>query len=127
MTERYTGRQMQVRLGRKWCRLKGYAAFCSTPENTGRSKAVRDSGLNTLLAGREESGAGRAKRCKTPIAGFYEYRRRKALAGRAKKQRIGVYMEKELVERADEMVSYVGARSRNEFVAEGVRILYWIF
>ena len=51
----------------------------------------------------------------------------KALAGRAKKQRIGVYMEKELVERADEMVSYVGARSRNEFVAEAVKFLYWIF
>ncbi len=43
-----------------------------------------------------------------------------ALARREKKRRIGVYMEKELVERADEMVSYVGARSRNEFVAEAV-------
>ena len=44
-----------------------------------------------------------------------------ALVGREKKQRIGVYMEKELVERADEMAGYVGARSRNEFVAEAVK------
>ena len=59
---------------------------------------------------------------KTPIAGFFmNTEGGKALAGRAKKQRIGVYMEKELVERADEMVSYVGARSRNEFVAEAVK------
>ena len=57
---------------------------------------------------------------KTPIAGFFmNTEGGKALAGRAKKQRIGV--EKELVERADEMVSYVGARSRNEFVAEAVK------
>ena len=56
---------------------------------------------------------------KTPIAGFFmNTEGGEALAGRAKKQRIGVYMEKELVERADEMASYVGARSRNEFVAE---------
>lgn len=59
---------------------------------------------------------------KTPIAGFFmNTEGGKALAGRAKKQRIGIYMEKELVERADEMVSYVGARSRNEFVAEAVK------
>ena len=58
---------------------------------------------------------------KTPIAGFFmNTEGGEALAGRAKKQRIGVYMEKELVERADEMASYVGARSRNEFVAEAV-------
>ena len=59
---------------------------------------------------------------KRPIAGFFmNTEGGEALAGRAKKQRIGVYMEKELVERADEMASYVGARSRNEFVAEGVK------
>lgn len=59
---------------------------------------------------------------KTPIAGFFmNTEGGEALAGRAKKQRIGVYMEKELVERADEMASYVGARSRNEFVAEAVK------
>ena len=43
---------------------------------------------------------------KTPIAGFFmNTEGGKALAGRTKKQRIGIYMEKELVERADEMVS----------------------
>lgn len=59
---------------------------------------------------------------KTPIAGFFmNTEGGEELAGREKKQRIGVYMEKELVERADEMASYVGARSRNEFVAEAVK------
>ena len=43
------------------------------------------------------------------------------LEDETKKVRIGVYMEKELIEQADEMVSYVGARSRNEFVAEAVK------
>ena len=57
----------------------------------------------------------------TPMAGYFmNTEGGEALARREKKRRIGVYMEKELVERADEMVSYVGARSRNEFVAEAV-------
>ena len=38
-----------------------------------------------------------------------------------KKVRIGVYMEKELVDRADELLNFAGARSRNEFVAEAVK------
>ncbi len=38
-----------------------------------------------------------------------------------KKVRIGVYMEKELVDRADELLDFAGARSRNEFVAEAVK------
>lgn len=39
----------------------------------------------------------------------------------AKKVRIGVYMDKELVDRADELLQYADARSRNEFVADAVK------
>ena len=42
----------------------------------------------------------------TPMAGYFmNTEGGEALARREKKRRIGVYMEKELVERADEMVS----------------------
>ena len=43
------------------------------------------------------------------------------LEDETKKVRIGVYMEKELVDRADELLNFAGARSRNEFVAEAVK------
>ena len=43
------------------------------------------------------------------------------LEDETKKVRIGVYMEKELVDRADELLDFAGARSRNEFVAEAVK------
>ena len=43
------------------------------------------------------------------------------LKDETKKVRIGVYMEKELVDRADGLLDFAGARSRNEFVAEAVK------
>ena len=43
------------------------------------------------------------------------------LEDETKKVRIGVYMEKELVDRADELLDFAGTRSRNEFVAEAVK------
>ena len=43
------------------------------------------------------------------------------LEDETKKVRIGVYMEKELVDRADELLDFAGVRSRNEFVTEAVK------
>ena len=45
----------------------------------------------------------------------------KELEDETKKVRIGVYMEKELVDRADELLDFAGVRSRNEFVMEAVK------
>ncbi|WP_270810003.1 hypothetical protein [Hungatella effluvii] len=43
------------------------------------------------------------------------------MAKESEKVRLGFYIEKEVVERADELLTYAGVRSRNEFVAEAMK------
>lgn len=43
------------------------------------------------------------------------------MAKEAEKVRVGFYIEKELIERADELIEFAGARSRNEFAAEAMK------
>ena len=43
------------------------------------------------------------------------------MAKETEKVRVGFYIEKELVERADELLEFSGARSRNEFAAEAMK------
>lgn len=43
------------------------------------------------------------------------------MAKEAEKVRVGFYIEKELIERADELLDFAGARSRNEFAAEAMK------
>lgn len=43
------------------------------------------------------------------------------MAKETEKVRVGVYIEKEVVDRADELLSFAGVRSRNEFVAEAMK------
>lgn len=43
------------------------------------------------------------------------------MAKETEKVRVGFYIEKELVERADELLEFAGARSRNEFAAEAMK------
>lgn len=39
----------------------------------------------------------------------------------SEKVRVGFYIDKEVVERADELLTFAGVRSRNEFVAEAMK------
>ena len=74
-------------VGSKVVQVKGVMLLSQhTPGKHRPAKPSGDSGLNTLLAGREESGAGRAKRCKenADCGLFYEYRRREGIGGQGK-------------------------------------------
>ena len=43
------------------------------------------------------------------------------MAKETEKARVGFYIEKEVVDRADELLAFAGVRSRNEFVAEAMK------
>ena len=43
------------------------------------------------------------------------------MAKETEKVRVGFYVEKEVVDRADELLEFAGARSRNEFVTEAMK------
>lgn len=68
-----------------------------------------------MLAGHENGVSARNQRH------FYDYRRRGGAGGRNKEGAHRRLHGKELVDRADELLNFAGARSRNEFVAEAVK------
>ncbi len=43
------------------------------------------------------------------------------MAERVEKIRVGIYIEKEVLDRADELLEFANVRSRNEFVTEALR------